>query len=367
MRLVDAALDWALEHDVAVFPCNADKSPRTPRGFHDATTDGDVIESWDWEGGMIGAAIPEGTIVVDVDPRNGGDKTLDALAHDLPPTRRVRTKSGGWHYYLAVPEGVSLRGSLGPGIDIKRPGKGYVVVPPSEGYAEDNDLPAYRAPAWLLDELTVPEKPEGADEASDAKFFPWEDGTAYGLAALERELGRLATAAEGGRNDMLNRASFAASQLAAGGELCGVHARDSLLEVAERIGLERREAEATIRSGWEAGEQEPRQAPQTDTSTLDGMQTTPVSLNDPHHPADESRFWVDWEVDCAIPVGPAGGVSVDGGSAGAEPRPSAHAHVTVACASDGCNGPMNAVTAVVLLPVSWVCVVGAMIFGNCHS
>jgi len=43
--LRDAALELA-RAGVAVFPCNADKSPRTPRGFHDATTDEDVISGW---------------------------------------------------------------------------------------------------------------------------------------------------------------------------------------------------------------------------------------------------------------------------------------------------------------------------------
>lgn len=73
--LLDDALELA-RAGVAVFPCGPDKSPRTPRGFHDATTDLATLGAWDWNGGgMIGAAIPEGTVVIDVDPRNGGSQT----------------------------------------------------------------------------------------------------------------------------------------------------------------------------------------------------------------------------------------------------------------------------------------------------
>lgn len=61
------------------------------------------------------------------------------------------------------------------------------------------------------------------------------------------------------------------------------------------------------------------------------------------------------------------GDSVGGGNGGAEPRPSAHVHVTVDCASGGCNGPTKAFTSAVLVPVSCVCGEEASILGNCHS
>lgn len=299
--LTDAALELA-RSGVAVFPCGPDKAPRTPRGFHDATTDEATIRAWDWNGGgMIGAAIAPGTVVVDVDPRNGGEDTLYLLARTgkkLTPTRVVRTKSGGSHAYYVVPEDVALRGKLGPGVDVKRAGKGYVIVPPSAGYRLDLDEPPTEAPAWLLDELTVPDAPEGAEEASEPKFFPWEDGTAYGLAAMERELGRLATAGEGGRNDALNRAAFALAQLAAGGELDADEATYRLLRVADQIGLERSESVATVASGWSAGEAEPRQAPPK-VEAEPRREDETLALADVHTPDPEAegRFWVQWDID----------------------------------------------------------------------
>src|SRR5688572_8468334 len=71
-----------------------------------------------------------------------------------------------------------------------------------------------------------------------------------------------------------------------------------------------------------------------------------------------------------VPVPETGGSAegnAGGGIAGAEPRPRAHVHVTVATASPGCRGPTNAFASVVFDPVSCVCEVEASIFGNCHS
>ncbi|BCJ75195.1 hypothetical protein CS0771_47390 [Catellatospora sp. IY07-71] len=67
---------------------------------------------------------------------HGGTTSLDALiARGLtPPTRYVRTGSGGLHLYYRHPGGISVpcdQGMrLGPGIDVKADG-GYVVAPPS--------------------------------------------------------------------------------------------------------------------------------------------------------------------------------------------------------------------------------------------
>lgn len=287
--LVDAALELA-RSGRAVFPCGYDKRPRTPNGFHDATTDEQVIRSWRWEG-LIGAVLDPGTIVVDVDPRNGGDKTIALLRGEgktFRPTLTVETGGGGQHIYLRVPEDVTLRWKLGSGIDIKRAGKGYVIVPPSEGYREISPGPIDEAPGWLLDELRVDVVDTRSDAPSEPKFFRHEDGTAYGLAALQGEVGRLLTAREGGRNDALNRAAFSIAGLAAGGEVSWERAIGDLDLAAERMGLDPGEAANTIRSGWDAGLANPRQAPGRDAPD------TP----DPGCGAeDEGRYWMDWGTD----------------------------------------------------------------------
>ncbi|RKR91770.1 bifunctional DNA primase/polymerase-like protein [Micromonospora pisi] len=79
-----------------------------------------------------------GLVVVDIDPRNGGDTAMRNLivAGLLPATAHVVTGSGGRHLYYQHPgtpipcsQGKPGMG-LGPGIDVKADG-GYVVLPPS--------------------------------------------------------------------------------------------------------------------------------------------------------------------------------------------------------------------------------------------
>ena len=296
----NAALKLAKE-GMRVFPVGPDKRPRTSNGFYDATDKEEAIKGWDWNGGsMIGAAIPDGTVIIDVDPRNGGTDTLKMLraaGRKFPPTRVVRTGGGGFHYYFTVPDGVNLRSKLGPGVDVKRAGKGYVVVPPSPGYTFISELQV-RAPDWLLEELVVEESDDDtpAAEAGSPKFFPWEEGTPYGLAALEREMGRLATSPQGERNNALNKAAFVLSQLAAGGEISRKRVVKDLADVAIRIGLSPDEARGTIQSGWKAGEKVPRQARvKVETLNIETFGTLPTT------PAGdleaEGAYWIDWEID----------------------------------------------------------------------
>src|SRR5581483_10122377 len=156
-KLADAAVALA-QRGYRVFPTGEDKAPLTPRGFHDGTTDVEVIRGWRWDGG-IGLVIPPRVFVVDVDPRNGGGNTMAALmgvgpgGKTLPRTRTVSTQSGGLHYYFTLPDDRDLRGKLGPGVDIKKPGRGYVLVPPTPGYQYYIGGRPARAPEWLLEEL----------------------------------------------------------------------------------------------------------------------------------------------------------------------------------------------------------------------
>jgi hypothetical protein len=299
VTILDAALELA-GSGVPVFPCGPDKAPRVTGGFKSASTDLDAVRAMPWaDDSLIGAAITEGLIVVDVDPRNGGDGTVEILkkqGQTLPPTRLVRTRSGGQHRYYRVPEGIELRKELGPGVDVQRAGKAYVITPPSEGYELKLDIDAAPAPEWLLEQLKVDARPTSSGELSAPKFWErFENGTAYGLRALDAELGKLAQVREGGRNHALNTAAFNLAQLAAGGELNEEHAKAELERMAELIGLEEHETAATIASGWAAGEQEPRQAPELDTERA----TPSVYAVDPEagDPEAEGRFWTDWNVD----------------------------------------------------------------------
>ncbi len=73
-------------------------------------------------------------IVVDIDPRNGGDATiatLEAEAEPLPATVTSLTGGGGRHLFYAHPTHLVPSRPLGAGVDLKAEG-GLVVVPPSQ-------------------------------------------------------------------------------------------------------------------------------------------------------------------------------------------------------------------------------------------
>ena len=112
-----------------------------------------------------------GVVVLDTDPRHGGDEHLHDLEHEhgevLPRTLSVKTPGGGAHYYFAhpdveVPCDRDLAGHRG--VDIKADG-GYVVVPPSRTdlgvYALDELAPLAPMPGWLVELTTVVDDERG--------------------------------------------------------------------------------------------------------------------------------------------------------------------------------------------------------------
>lgn len=110
------------------------KIPMTSHGFKDFTTNLEQINAWwgTYPGANIGATPPKGVVVIDIDPRNGGHETWEALTRyrELPETLLVRTGSGGHHFWYRLPHEGAIRGELGKGIDLKTH-TGYLVMPPS--------------------------------------------------------------------------------------------------------------------------------------------------------------------------------------------------------------------------------------------
>jgi hypothetical protein len=93
--------------DKPVFPCRPDKSPYTPHGFHDATTNpGQVNAYWNkYSGASIGVPTGKrsGVLVMDVDRL----EALGKLPQELPETLTIRTPRGGRHYYFNHVEGLT--------------------------------------------------------------------------------------------------------------------------------------------------------------------------------------------------------------------------------------------------------------------
>jgi hypothetical protein len=79
---------------------------------------------------------------------------------------------------------------------------------------------------------------------------------------VDDECRAVASAPEGQRNDALNRAAFALGTLVGAHALSRREAEARLMGAAYACGLDQREAEATIRSGLDAGEQHPRKIEQ---------------------------------------------------------------------------------------------------------
>ncbi|MCK4624378.1 MAG: bifunctional DNA primase/polymerase [Phycisphaerae bacterium] len=180
--------------------CNSPgKHPRTMHGLKDATTDQRDIKKWweKWPNANIGIATGKvsGLMVLDIDPRNGGEDTLDEIENNngrLPKTLQSITGSGGTHFYFRHPGGnvKSRANALGKGVDVKADG-GYVVAPYSlhvsnrhydwyRGTPDTQDVLV--APKWLLAKLIESKK-------QDVETLTETDGTNEKIPVGERNDG----------------------------------------------------------------------------------------------------------------------------------------------------------------------------------
>lgn len=242
------------------------KHPMTRHGLLDATKDVALIEQLWAECPLANIGIvtgePSGVFVVDIDPRNGGDRAWQELLEehgDVPVTRTVETGGGGTHLYFRHLPGRKLKKSIRRGIDLKGDG-GYVVAPPSlhssgGTYRWRDEAGIAEAPAWLVALAT---KPDPSTAAATAQWTA--RGQAYAVAALEREANEVASTPEGQRNDRLVQAAFRIGQLL--DHLDAGEAEAALVAAGLRAGLPEYEARRTVASGVAAGKEKPRTIPE---------------------------------------------------------------------------------------------------------
>jgi hypothetical protein len=138
---------WYAQTNRPVLPCQpwngayskADaKAPLTAHGFHDATTDVDLVCQW-WTRfpfAMIGSPVPVDELCLDIDPRNEGDRWAlveRAGIQELPVTKMVLSGryDGGHHLFYQRPLGQLTDVRLPKGIDLRVGGKHYTILPPS--------------------------------------------------------------------------------------------------------------------------------------------------------------------------------------------------------------------------------------------
>ena len=173
------------------------KHPATWHGFKDATTDEATIRSW-WRKtprANIGLWCRD-FVVLDVDPRNGGNESLEELlanesdAFDFGTLEAI-TGGGGRHYVFTAPDfPVTASGIGGAGLDLKAAG-GYIIVEPSLHRSGrryewvDPDVSPAPMPGSLL--RLIRDK-QGADKV--ISFVPRQsDGPAFDMPAfIERHV-----------------------------------------------------------------------------------------------------------------------------------------------------------------------------------
>lgn len=138
----------------------------------EATANKTMIRQW-WnekEERNIGIATGRRSnlVVLDIDPRHGGDESLRKLRKEHgthPPTLTSNTGSGGRHFYYEHPgAGVKIKSAANvfgdgfPGVDVRGDG-GMVIAPPSvheNGVLyefEHSRAPLRPCPQWLVDQV----------------------------------------------------------------------------------------------------------------------------------------------------------------------------------------------------------------------
>jgi hypothetical protein len=164
------------------------KHPTRKKWQELATTDHEEIDQLFDQGHdqdvCVATGSGSGVFVVDVDPKAGGDESLQALFESygpFPETPMVLTGGDGFHYYFKFPEEVDIRNesgrSLGPGIDI-RSDRGQVSAPPTlhpsgkryewEASSDPQVVEPAEPPTWLVELLVSENDSVGAPRREKA-------------------------------------------------------------------------------------------------------------------------------------------------------------------------------------------------------
>jgi putative DNA primase/helicase len=239
----------------------------TSHGFKDASTDHTKIDAW-WDANPyanIGVAVPESVIVIDVDANHGGLPTaLDLLSTHgpLPPTKMhvtggddgTGTNTHSW-FTVTVPTADIGQSSLGPGVDLRVGGKGYVVVHGlhQSGRCYNNLTPGEPAaplPHEWYDAIIKKKPKPVAPQAGSAPPSYTGSNRAWVEAAVDGELAKLRAAPEGQRNNTLIAVSCRLFELVKGGHVDERWARQALTDIARQIGEDEYKIRGTLAQAW---------------------------------------------------------------------------------------------------------------------
>jgi len=262
--VIDHALAYAAR-GWAVIPLERrGKTPLNPNGSKGASRSPlQITEWWErWPNANVGIATGKGSglLVVDLDGAEGVLGWMALVASHGTPwyTLSFRTGGGGAHLLYADTTGLPNSASrLADKVDTRGEG-GYIVAPPSvhpngNHYRLMTDLPIADVPAWVRRTLRPPAQPPRipAHEMFPRRGAPAPVRTERDWLAEHEQ--RITAAANGQRNETLNRAAFLCGRDVARGTLVESEVVSVLTRAARAAGLTARETERTIHSGLVAG------------------------------------------------------------------------------------------------------------------
>lgn len=233
-----------------------------------------MIHEWARRGllqnaGIVCGAVSGNLVVIDLDGDAAVEKFYSIFEGDLTRTFTVLTGSGhGRHLYYRCDNLPTTTRTKG--FELRANGC-YVVAPPSihpetgQSYAplltgglsavlHVSNLAAIQS--WIRSK--IPAAPPRSSERVAPPTMNRTIGFDYGGRALASEIRVVSSAAEGQRNNLLNRAAYNLGQLVADGALTRVQVESALLGAALAVGLDEATSLRTINSGLTAGMQKPR-------------------------------------------------------------------------------------------------------------
>jgi hypothetical protein len=247
----------------AITPAHG-KSPFRKGWSSEPPPDKETIETWAVKGNIgVRTGSVSGIFVIDDDSQDGSA----AAALNLPSTPTVITGSGKRHHYFRMPQ-VPLGNSASKlALQVDTRGDGGMVVAVGSVHPDTGEKYAW-APGLSPDDVPLADLPEhviklltkGKSSATEPVML---DAKGHDLAInysrehLRRRAAALGRAAEGVRNELLNKSAFTMGRYVGAGLLERSEVEGALRSAALAAGLGESETDATIRSGIEAGQADP--------------------------------------------------------------------------------------------------------------
>jgi hypothetical protein len=240
------------DHDRAGCPC------LTCHGFYAATLDparlAAMLQAVPRGLLAIRTGTASGLLVVDIDPRNGGQ--LDRRL--MTPTAAVATGGGGWHLYYrhpVVPTRAALPGR--DGIDLKGDG-GYVTAPPSvhpdtkKPYRWAGGRDISEMPPALRAAVCVPPPAPAAPRQPRQPRTSARGGISNPAALLAANLRKVTEAPKGERRHTLYGAARGVARMVRAGAMAPADGVAALTDIGQQAEQTPRDIRAAISDAFKA-------------------------------------------------------------------------------------------------------------------